>query len=63
MTRCSAVLAVQMRHQQPWQKCCENSASHFPRGVPLCGSHFNAATRGPLKVVVEFVQLDAETLI
>lgn len=60
--RCQAVNAVQMRHQQPWKKCCEHGASHFPRGVALCGSHFNAATRGPLAVVVQFAQLDTETL-
>jgi hypothetical protein len=60
--RCQAINAVQMRHQQPWKKCCEQGASHFVRGVHLCGSHFNAAVRGDLKIVVNFEKLDPETL-
>lgn len=60
--RCQAVNAQQMRHQQPWRKCCEQSASHEVRGVHLCGSHFNAAARGPIAVFTTLDQLDEETL-
>ena len=51
--RCAAVLSQQHRHQQPWIKCCENSAERMVGSVPLCRTHINALTRGPVRAVTE----------
>lgn len=51
--RCAAMLAAEFRHQQPWKKCCEQTAAHWLDGVPLCGTHFNAVFRGKIAVVIE----------
>lgn len=60
--RCAAVLAVEYRSQQPWKKCCEQTAAHNIDGVPLCGTHFNAAFRGKIAVVVEIEAEDADII-
>jgi hypothetical protein len=39
--RCAAVLNIQWKHQQPWIKACENTATHLCNAVPLCGTHIN----------------------
>lgn len=57
--RCSAILATQHRHQQPWVKCCENQATMVVNGHPLCGTHINhppalvVATMLPEMITVE----------
>ena len=60
--QCAAVLAAEFRHQQPWKKCCEQTAAHWVDGVPLCGTHFNAAFRGKIAVVVQIEADEADMI-
>ena len=51
MSRCAAIVGETWRYQIQRQQRCQNAPAHWPNGIGLCGTHFNAAFRGPIHIV------------
>jgi len=54
MARCQAIIGNPIwRSQIELRQQCQQTAAHWPDGVGLCGTHFNAGFRKELTVVRE----------
>ena len=49
--RCAAICGYKNSYQVEYRQQCQQSAAHYVDGVGLCGTHFNAASRGPIMVL------------
>lgn len=49
--RCHAVVGDKRTCQIEWVQLCQQKATRMVSGVPLCGTHINAAYNGPIQVI------------
>lgn len=59
---CAAVTNYGQSYQVPWIQRCQQSGAHLVAGVLLCGTHFNAAARGPITVLSN-VEVEEEDIL
>lgn len=50
-SRCAAICGYKNSYQVEYRQQCQQAAAHTVDGVGLCGTHFNAGTRGPIMVL------------
>lgn len=60
---CCAITGYGHTAHIPWVQRCQQTGKHLVRGVLLCGTHFNALSRGDIETVVPMTQLQDDELL
>lgn len=61
--RCHAVVQYERSHQIERVQLCQNAGTHLVGATRLCGTHFNAAARGPIETLGSFELDDADIVV